>query len=70
MLFDVEMLGFGANDQEGILKMFSLQKKVVLLKYRDRTYRQKQLHWDCDGSLIICFQLGRGLGIAQVSKDF
>ena len=44
-------------------------KKVVLLKHGDRTVGRK-LCWGCEEWLIIYLQIGRGLGIAQVSKVF
>ena len=41
---------------------------MVLLKDRDGTHGQKELHWGFDGGLIIYFQVGRELGIVHVSK--
>ena len=41
--FDVHVLGFGVNGQERILETSSVQK-VALLKHRDRTRGQKELH--------------------------
>ena len=45
-------------------------KKVVLLKHRDRTHGQKELHQSHEEWLIIYFQVERGLGKALVSKEF
>ena len=42
---------------------------MVLLKHSDRIHGQKELHWSCEW-LIIHFQVGRGLRIAKVSKEF
>ena len=54
-----KMLGFKADGQERILET-SLVQKVVLFKYRDRTFGQKGLHWGHEEWSIIYFQAGRG----------
>ena len=45
-------------------------KKVVLLKYRNKTHGQKVLHCGHEEWLIIYLQVGRVLGIPPVSKEF
>jgi len=42
-------------------------KKVVLLKHRDRTHGQKELHWGHEEWPIIYFQVARGFGIVWTS---
>ena len=39
-------------------------KKVNLLKHRDRTRGQKELHWGHEEQLRIYFQVERGVGRA------
>ena len=45
-------------------------KKVVLLKHRDRTREQKELHWGHEERHIMHFQVGRGLWIVLASQVF
>lgn len=65
-LIDVEVLGFGANDEE-LLRSLSC-KKVVLLKHGDRTQGQKEVFWGCEEWQIIYFEVGSGLGTSQAPK--
>ena len=39
----------GANNQKRILEDILGAKKVILLKHRDRTQGQEELHWGPDG---------------------
>ena len=45
-------------------------KKVVLLKHRDSTHGQKEMHQGNEEWPIIYLQVGRGLGRVSVSKEF
>lgn len=45
-------------------------KKVVFLKYEDRTGGEKEGRWGCEQWLNICFQVWRGSGIEQVVRNF
>ena len=53
------MIRFEPDGQKRILERDLAQKKVVLLKHRDRTYEQKELHRGCEK-----LQVRRRLGIA------
>ena len=59
-------MGLGADGQERILEDVFVAKKVTLLKHRDRTHGQEELHWDCVEWLVIY----HGLGIGKVKEKF
>ena len=59
----------GAHDHERILET-SLIKMVVLLKHRDRTCGQEELHWGCEEWLIIYLGVGRGKEKGNFQKNF
>lgn len=63
------MLGFRDNGQEKLLRHLRC-KKVVLLKYRDKSHGQKELHWGCDKATEYAFKSGWGLGQHQPPRFY
>ena len=68
MWYDVGFLR--ENGQERILETFSVHKKVVLLKHKDRMHAQKEPPWNCEEQLMIYFGVGEGKDKENFQKDF
>ena len=59
-------LEFEANRQERILEM-SLVQKGSFIKAQGQDHEQKELHWGHEEWPLICFQVGRELGIISLA---
>lgn len=51
-------MGSELMPKKEFLKTSLVQKKVILLKYGDKTHGQEELSWDCEERLTIYLAVG------------